>query len=158
MRFLPLCLTLALGCSAPPPPLVPAPPAPPPPAPVPWSRFAEIAAWPAAAEPFANFGHPDAGDQAQARVSPDARAAYAELVRDSVLPEGSIVALFHSDRTGKAGPVYVMEKQGGTWAYRALTAQGVILEGAAGRCEGCHQGAVGDALFGIPRPREAPRP
>ncbi|HEX5099993.1 MAG TPA: hypothetical protein VFV94_10860 [Polyangiaceae bacterium] len=76
-------------------------------------------------------------------------------MRDSVLPDGSVVALFHSDRAGKAGPVYVMEKQGGAWTYRALTAQGVMLEGAAARCQGCHQSAVGDELFGVPRPREA---
>jgi hypothetical protein len=123
---------------------------------VPWSRFAEIAAWPLAAEPFTNSGHPGAGDEAGVRVSPDARGPYAELVRDSVMPDGAVVALFHSDRVGTAGSVYVMEKQGGTWSYRALTAQGVMLEGATTRCQGCHQSAVGDELFGIPRPCPVP--
>jgi hypothetical protein len=125
---------------------------------VPWSRFGEIAAWPLAAAPFTNSGHPGAGDEARVRVSPDARAAYAELVRDSAMPDGTLVALFHSDRAGTAGSVYVMEKQGRAWSYRALTAQGVMVEGAATRCQGCHQSAVGDELFGVPRSLDAPRP
>jgi len=148
---------LASGCSAPPPPHAP-PPAPPPPAPVAWSRFAEIGGWPLAAEPFINSGHRGSGDEARVRVSPEARSTYLELVRDSVMPDGSVVALFHADRSGKAGPVYVMEKEGGAWTYRALTAQGVIIEGGAARCQGCHQGGVGDELFGLPRPLEPHEP
>jgi hypothetical protein len=89
------------------------------------------------------------------RVSPDARPGYETLVSDSILPEGTLVALFHAERTGRAGAVYVMEKRGSTWSYLVLTPRGVVVDGATARCSGCHHGAVGDGLFGLPRAKGA---
>lgn len=152
LRF---CLALALVSCTPEalPPRPPAPPSRPAPAPDPWSRFEEISAWPSVGAPFANLGHPGAGELATVRVSPDARLGYETLVSDSVLPEGTLVALFHAERTGHAGAVYVMEKRGSTWSYLVLTSRGVAVEGANGQCAGCHENAVGDRLFGLPRPK-----
>jgi len=162
VRISPLCLALALAlaCSAPssqPPPRA-APPPSPPPAPAPWSRFDEISAWPTVGEAFANLGHAGAGTLALVRVSPDARATYEALVRDSTMPDGTVVALFHGVGSGHdPGAVYVMEKAGGAWSFRLLTPRGVIVEGAASRCAACHEGGVGDSLFGLPRAAAAGR-
>jgi hypothetical protein len=101
------------------------------------------------------LGHPGAGELATVRVSPNARPSYETLVSDSVLPEGAGVALFHGDRAGRPGVVYVMEKRGSTWSYLVLTAPGVVVEGTTAQCAGCHQSGVGDALFGLPRPKSA---
>jgi hypothetical protein len=111
-----------------------------------------VSSWPTAGEPFANLGHLGAGEVATARVSPDALHAYQALVEDSVLPEGAVVALFHDDRSGtQPGPVYVMAKAQGTWSYLELTATGLVAAGPTQHCQSCHQGAVGDSLFGLPR-------
>jgi len=129
------------------------------PAPVPWSRFDEISAWPTVGEPFADLGHPGEGGLGRVRVSPEARAGYEALVRDSTMPDGTVVGLFHGARSGSesgtgsvdAGSVYVMEKERGAWAFRVLTPRGVIVEAAVGLCAACHEGGVGDRLFGLPR-------
>jgi hypothetical protein len=94
------------------------------------------------------------------RVSPEARPDYEHLVRDHSMPEGTLVAIFHdAGAAGPAGPVYVMEKSAGTWRYLSLSADGRVdsRPGAAqqlkvGACAGCHEGALGDSLFGLPRP------
>jgi hypothetical protein len=154
VRISPLCLALALGSCAPSslPRPTSAPPPPPLTTPAPWSRFEEISALPTVGEPFENLGHAGAGELAQVRVSPASRAAYEALVRDSAMPEGTVVALSHAARSGvDPGSVYVMEKQRGAWSYLVLTARGVIAEGAASQCSACHAGAVGDSLFGLPR-------
>lgn len=122
---------------------------------VPWPRFSEVRSWPAASEPFANRGHVDAGPTAVVRVSPGARESYAHLVRDSALPEGSVIALFHVAADQRPGPVYVMEKSGGTWRFLALDPDGVVRVASASggqatqACQGCHADAVADSLFGV---------
>jgi hypothetical protein len=89
---------------------------------------------------------------AAVRVSPEARAGYEMLVTDSVLPEGSVVALIHGD-TNRPGRVFVMEKARGTWRYRALTSTGMPAPTPESPCQGCHAGGVADFLFGLPRSR-----
>ena len=160
MRVLPLCLcvAIALGCvSRPPPPrsaTTAAPAAAPPP---PWPRFAEVAAWPAAGEPFPNRGHWGEGSVAVVRTSPEARAAYAALVADSALPDGAVVALFHH-AAGGPDRVFLMEKEAGAWRYRVLTSAGVVVSESDSGCRGCHAGGVGDSLFGVPRLKSAASP
>lgn len=148
-------VTVALGCAAAPRTAAPAPvPRPVAPPRVPWARFAEVSAWPASDSAFANRGHRGAGKLALVRVSPEARGAYAELVMDSVMPEGSVVALFHQNPGGASGPVFVMEKRNATWTYIAFAPDGV-LAGTTSHCAGCHAAGVGDSLFGLPRARRA---
>ena len=89
---------------------------------------------------------------AAVRVSPEARGVYERLVTDSVLPEGSVVALIHGD-ANRPGRVFVMEKAAGTWRYRALTPTGVPALTPEGPCQACHAGGVADFLFGLPRSR-----
>jgi len=112
---------------------------------------------PTLGEPFANLGHAGAGELARVQVSPAARAGYEALVRDSVMPEGTVVVLSHAARSGQEGSLYLMEKQRGAWSYVVLTPRGVIVEGATGRCGACHEGGVGDSLFGLPRASGATR-
>lgn len=158
MRVLRLCLVIALGvgCGAPPSPPRSAPvarPAPPPPPP--WPRFAEVASWLVVGEPFPNRGHWGDGTLATVRVSPGARAPYEALVTDSVLPDGSVIALFHAEAS-RPGRVFVMQKEAGSWRYLALAPSGVVLPVSEAACRGCHAGAVGDSLFGLPRPKPMP--
>jgi hypothetical protein len=93
------------------------------------------------------------------RVSPDARPSYEHLVRDSALPDGALVAIFHdAGATGPEGPIYVMEKRAGAWQFSSVGPDGGVeaTPGAAqnlapGACAPCHQGGQADSLFGIPR-------
>jgi hypothetical protein len=89
---------------------------------------------------------------AAVRVSPEARGVYERLVTDSVLPEGSVVALIHGD-ANRPGRVFVMEKAAGTWRYRALTSAGIPAPTPDSLCQECHAGGVADFLFGLPRSR-----
>lgn len=165
MRFSPLYLAfVTLGCSSAPPASprtsarVTSPPAPPP---VIWDRFGEISTYPAASAPFPNDGHPGAGAHATVRVSPDALAAYRALVTDSVFSDGVVVALFHDGGPdAAAGPVYVMRKLAGAWEFLSLGADGRLPPGperarAISTCPHCHEAAVADHLFGLPRPPSA---
>jgi hypothetical protein len=124
-----------------------------------WPRFREVRSWPPVGEPFANRGHAGAGPVAVVRVSPEARERYAHLVRDSALPDDSVVALFHFEADQRPGPVYVMQKKAGTWRFLALDSEGAALappastgQATAG-CQGCHRDGVADSLFGAPRDR-----
>jgi hypothetical protein len=153
-------LLTAVACSAPAPAVrVPAPNAPARAKITPWARFAEVSAWPTVTEaPFPSQGHQAELPSARVRASPEAREAYAALVQDSVLPEGSVLALFHESADGVTrGAVYVMQKTGGSWQYLLLDAVGREGSGAIpGRCAGCHADAPADHLFGLPRSRSAP--
>jgi hypothetical protein len=129
-----------------------------------WPRLAEVKGWPAVAEAFPNDGHPGAGARATVRVSPDARASYEHLVRDSALPEGALVAIFHdAGATGPEGPIYVMEKTAGAWRFSSVgpdgrvdATPGAAQNLAAGACVRCHQGGEADSLFGLPRGKSGP--
>jgi len=69
------------------------------------------------------------------------------------------VALFHLADNQRPGPVYVMHKRAGTWRFLALDPDGVVLAPLASTgqatqgCHGCHEDAVADSLFGVPRER-----
>ena len=121
-----------------------------------WPRFGEVRSWPPS-EPFTNRGHAGAGPNAVVRVSPVARESYTHLVRDSALPDDSVVALFHLGVDQRPGPVYVMEKSAGTWRFLALDADGAVVAPSTSTgqstqgCQGCHADAVADSLFGVPR-------
>lgn len=122
-----------------------------------WPRFSEVRSWPPASEPFTNRGHAGAGPVAVVRVSPEARDSYAHLVRDSALPDDSVVALFHLEADQRPRQVYVMQKIAGAWHFLVLDPHGVVLTpaGSTGQatqaCPGCHADAVADSLFGVPR-------
>ncbi len=90
---------------------------------------------------------------ATVRVTPAVRDTYLSLVTDSVLPEGTIVALFFADEAGReAGPVFAMEKQSGTWRYFSTDARGGLDPRLnAGECARCHEAAPADSVFGLPR-------
>lgn len=108
-------------------------------------------------EPFPNRGHWGEGPLAVVRASPDSRAAYERLVTDSVLPDGTVIALFHADGP-RRGRVFVMEKERESWRYLALAPSGVVLQQGDGACRTCHAGGVGDSLFGLPRPKQSSPP
>jgi hypothetical protein len=149
---------LVLACGAPSRAIPPAPTPPPAPPPVKreaWPGFAEVRSWPPAAAPFSEVGHAGAGRVAVVRVSPTAQPTYEHLTQDSVLPEGTVLALFHDEATARPGPVYVMEKRSGKWAFGRLGPDGTILGDAAelGRCARCHRDGVADGVFGLPHPR-----
>jgi hypothetical protein len=127
-----------------------------------WPRFTEVRSWPESGAPFANTGHAGSGTRAVVRVSPDARDAYAHLVRDSALPEGAVVAMFHADEAGHPGAVYVMQKGAHGWEFLTLTADGIEpisqQSGLATEpCGRCHAEGVADSLFGTPTKTPASR-
>jgi hypothetical protein len=125
--------------------------------PAPWSRFAELASLPPLnAKPFVNRGHDRERGFADLRVSPVARDAYIGLVSDSVLPEGSLVALVFCDETRtEQRSVYAMQKDAKGWQFFALDATGRPKpEVDLGVCLRCHEGAPADDLFGLPRSAE----
>jgi len=98
--------------------------------------------------PFVARGHlPE--QSVDVRANDVARAQYAALVRDSVFPDGSLLAELAHDGGGKS---YVMRKSAGTWSYLELDSLGTVLEsGAPALCVGCHAQAPGDHVFGLPR-------
>jgi hypothetical protein len=152
-------VVFAAGCATPPAKPAPAPLATiPPPPPSPWPRFAEINELPTvSAEPFPVQGHPDTPPFAIVRVTHAARQAYSRLVTDTVLPDGSVVAMIHQGGAGTVlGPVYVMEKVEGSWRYLALASDGVPIPFDEGGCAGCHAIAPADHLFGPPRSKGPP--
>jgi hypothetical protein len=88
------------------------------------------------------------------RASAEGRDTYVALVQDSVLPEGSVIALFHESGDGATrGRVYVAQKAGGRWQYLLLDALGHPQAFNSDRCERCHADAAADHLFGLPRAR-----
>jgi len=135
----------------------------PPPAEAPrerWPRFDEVANWPAINDrAFSTRGHLVKPSHALVRVSPDARSQYLALVTDSVLPDGSVIAMFHQSRDGaRNGLVYVMEKKAGEWTFLALDADGRVATENLNVCALCHKGGVADHLFGLPRSLTAKGP
>jgi hypothetical protein len=122
----------------------------------PWARFAEVMSWEVVSGPLPAQGHFTRHDRIAVRVSPDARDAYLAWVTDSSVPNGSVVAAFHTSAAGETGPSYVMLKEAFTWQYLVLGAQGVLVEERPRGCDGCHADAVADRLFGPPRPRATP--
>lgn len=119
-----------------------------------WARFDEVAAWtPANPEPFASRGHGASSYLIDVRVSPAEREAYLSLRPGLSLPAGTLVAAFHTDaKTGRPGPVYVMERQGSGWKYSAFEASGRAAEhGVLTLCERCHAESPTGGLFGLPR-------
>jgi hypothetical protein len=141
------------ACASEVPPVAPSAPASTAAAREPWPRFAEVASFPALnEEPFPTRGHLIKPSHAIVRVSPEARADYLALVTDTVLPEGSTIAMFHASQDGnEKGLVYVMEKKGGTWTFVALNADGSPMPENVSGCALCHRGGVADQVFGLPR-------
>lgn len=90
------------------------------------------------------------------RVSPDSREAYRTLRPGVALPDGTIVAALHRDtERSQPGPIYVMEKQNGRWAFQVLGSNGRPTEhGPLTLCARCHAEAAQDMLFGLPRNRD----
>jgi hypothetical protein len=90
------------------------------------------------------------------RVSPDSREAYRALRPGVTLPDGTVVAALHRDvDSTRPGPVYVMEKQNGSWSFQVLGADGRPAEhGPLTLCARCHAEAPADMLFGLPRNRD----
>jgi hypothetical protein len=129
--------------------------------PPPWSHFAELTSLPALnARPFVNRGHDAQRGFADLRVSLLARDAYIGLVSDSVLPEGSLVALVFCDETRtEQRAVYAMQKHANGWEFLALDPVGrpdPKIDLSA--CPRCHEGAPADDLFGLPRSVELAPP
>lgn len=118
-----------------------------------WSRFDEVKGWsPVSPTAFATRGHLVKPSYAVVRVNPEAHAQYLALVTDSVLPDGSLLAMFHQSRDGaQSGLVYVMEKKANEWTFLALDADGHLASENLEVCALCHRGGVADHLFGLPR-------
>lgn len=89
----------------------------------------------------------------QVRINDEAREAYLALRPNSSWPEGTLLAAFHKDtRSGKAGPVYVMERENAGWRYSAFDADGRAAEhGVLTLCERCHSESPNGGPFGLPR-------
>ena len=146
-------LAIAGACASEVPPATPSAP---PPSQVPrerWSRYGELEGLPPANETaFPTRGHLVKPGYAVVRVSSEARASYLALVTDSVVPDGTLVAMFHQSRDGaEKGAVYVMEKRASEWSFVALDAEGFPVEENLAVCALCHRGGVADHLFGLPR-------
>jgi hypothetical protein len=119
----------------------------------PWSRYAEVAAWPPVdTEPFPSQGHGAHRYLIDVRVSPDGVDAYRALLPSTRFPPGTITAAFHKDATtGKPGPIYVMEKREDGWRYAVYGPDGSAVEhGLLELCERCHAESRSDSLFGLP--------
>jgi hypothetical protein len=98
--------------------------------------------------PFASRSHlPE--QSVDVHANDVARAQYAALVTDSVLPDGSVLAeVAHNG----AGNCYVMRKSAGAWSYFELDSLGTVLvSGTPALCVGCHRQAPADQVFGLPR-------
>ena len=108
---------------------------------------------PLTTKPIVNRGHDGERGFADLRVSPLARDAYIGLVSDSVLPEGSLVALVFCDETRtELRSVYAMQKDANGWQFLALDTNGrPNPEVDLAACARCHEGAPADDLFGLPR-------
>ncbi|HEV8246921.1 MAG TPA: hypothetical protein VGP93_14180 [Polyangiaceae bacterium] len=124
-----------------------------------WPAFAEVSSWPALnAEPFPSRGHLLEPGFVDVRVSTAAREIYLGLVADNVFPEETILALFFTDRPrAHPGGVYAMEKRAGGWRFLGMDAQGGLdphVDSAS--CARCHEVALADGAFGLPR--SAPQP
>jgi len=118
-----------------------------------WSRFAELEGLsPANDTPFPTRGHLVKPSYAVVRVSAEARASYLSLVTDTVLPERTLVAMFHQSADGaQKGPIYVMDKLGSEWSFLGVDAEGHPTGENLAVCALCHRGGVADQLFGLPR-------
>lgn len=82
------------------------------------------------------------------RVNDAARSSYANLVTDTVFPDGSVLV----ELSQGVGHSYAMRKTGGAWSYFELGAKGGLLaSGALKLCAGCHAQAPADQVFGPPR-------
>jgi hypothetical protein len=152
-----LALPVAASCASEVPPQTPAAPAHEEAPRESWSRFDEIKGYEAVNDtPFSTRGHLVKPSHAVVRVSPDAREKYLGLVTDSVLPDGSVIAMFHQSRDGAtSGSVYVMEKKASEWTFVALDAEGAVTSENLNVCALCHRGGVADQLFGLPRSLKA---
>jgi len=119
------------------------------PLPPPWDAYVEAAGWPAVnPAPFVSRGH-QPEQQVDVHVNPESREIYRALVRDSVLPEGSVLAELPRLNGGRG---FGMRKVGGGWRFFELDARGgVIASGALSLCAGCHSQAPADCVFGLPR-------
>ena len=124
-----------------------------------WPRFAEVESLPAVnTNAFATRGHLVKPSYAVVRVSPESRDRYLALVTDSVLPDGTVIAMFHQSRdAAQRGLVYVMEKKESAWTFVALESDGTIVSENLNVCALCHRGGVADHLFGLPRSLGSPR-
>lgn len=119
-----------------------------------WARFDEVSAWPAATDkPFPSRGHGAGQYEITVKLDPSERARYLELGGRAELPQGTVVAAFHRDtRTGRPGPIYVMQREAQGWAYSAFDAEGLATEhGVLSLCQRCHLESPSGGLFGLPR-------
>ena len=115
-----------------------------------WPLLEQARAWPALGS-FPSRGHVEQSYTVEIRVSPSAVSLYRNLVADSRLPAGSVLVAFHRVAE-KPGPIYVMEKRQGGWAFLELNRRGEPRVGT--KCVGCHAEAAHDSVFGLPRTSE----
>ncbi|HEX2878147.1 MAG TPA: hypothetical protein VHO25_01295 [Polyangiaceae bacterium] len=117
-----------------------------------WPHFEQAQAWPKLEYPITSGGHSGQPYTAIVRVSPSALQQYQSLVAGSVLPGGTTVVQSHRDKTGRGGPIYVMEKLSTGWTFSELDEKGRFLrQGNLVDCARCHAEAVADSLFGPDR-------
>jgi hypothetical protein len=119
-----------------------------------WELFETVKSWPVVNhEPFASPDHARGCCRARVRVSPASRESYLELVPDSRLEPGTVVASFlHDAATDRLRVVFAMQKDEDGWQYLSVRSDGTLLAaGAVPECVRCHAEAVADSLFGLPR-------
>lgn len=90
------------------------------------------------------------------RVSPESREDYRALRPGVSVRDGTVVVAIHRDvDRSQPGPIYVMEKRNGNWAFQVLGSDGRPTEhGPLTLCARCHAEAAADMLFGLPRARD----
>ena len=110
--------------------------------------YAQVQHWPlASTAPFTSRGHPPE-QTVEVRVNEAARASYANLVTDTVFPDGSVLV----ELSRGTGHSYAMSKSNGAWSYLELDTKGRLLDrGALGFCAACHAQAPADYVFGPAR-------
>jgi hypothetical protein len=128
-----------------------------------WLRLEEVRGWPALnARPFPSRGHAGGRYLVDVHVDPQSRADYLDLLPETTLRAGTVIAAVHHDPVrGRPGPIYVMEKLAAEWTFSVVAPDGRIeRKGDIELCRRCHAEAAYDHVFGLPtsaRPGEAER-
>ncbi|HET9959215.1 MAG TPA: hypothetical protein VFQ61_32220 [Polyangiaceae bacterium] len=89
---------------------------------------------------------------AEVRASPGAERSYANLVTDTLFPDGTwLIESLREARSGRSGPILVLARSDGEWSYWiASRSGGLAPPRQVEACKGCHDAAPAAPVFGLP--------
>jgi cytochrome c553 len=90
------------------------------------------------------------------KVTPRSTGPYGELVTQSALDTGTIVATEHHTPSGALWATLVMLKGADGWDFIQLDASSRRVKADAASCARCHAEGRADHLFGLPKPVHPP--